>query len=427
MKTLDRTLAPDFKELKPFTFTKAKKKLLSNNIPLYYIKAGEQDIVKVDFIFDAGDWHQTNPLVASSTISLLQEGSKHYTADEIAEKLDFMGAYVYFNSAKHTATVTVYTINKYFDDTIRIIEDVIKNPKFPKDKFKTFVKKKHQQYTIQGEKIEVIAQKKFAHTIFGTNHPYGISHEPEEFLKLKVHQLEQFHKQFYNSLNCKIVIAGKVTQQHHDTLEEHFGANNWNVSELIESLPEYAIEPSSEKKHYFEKEGAVQSALRVGKMLVNKYNPDYPSLQVLNTVLGGYFGSRLMSNIREDKGYTYGIGSGIVSHKTNGYFVIVSQVGKDVCGKALDEVYMELKRLRTETIPDEELKIVKNYMLATIARNFDGPFALADSFKSILEYDLTYDYYKRFWKTVQRISPSELKNLANTYLDEGSMYEIIAG
>lgn len=427
MKKNVREIPPGFKDITRLSFEKAKKQILPNSIPLYSIHAGEQDIVKIDFLFAAGEWYQSNPLLASSTIQLLQEGTKVYSADDIAEKLDFMGSYVYYNAGKHTSTITVYTLHKFFEDTIRILEEIIKNPIFPEEHVATYIAKKKQQYTIERQKVEVMAQKKFAQVVFGKAHPYGISHEPEEFDTLTIEQLRQFHAEYFNAMHCKIILSGKIKTEHAAIIKDVFGQSSWNVHGEMRDLPEYEISPSSEKKHVVLKPDVVQSAIRVGKMLVNKYNPDYPALQILNTVLGGYFGSRLMSNIREDKGYTYGIGSGIVSHKTAGYFVIVSQVGTDVCEKALEQVYIELKRLRTETIPDDELQTVKNYMKATIARSFDGPFALSENFKTILEYDLGYSYYTRFWKIIQKIKPTELKNLANTYLDEGSMYEVIAG
>ncbi len=427
MKNINRKIQPDFQELKPLSFIKAEKSLLENKIPIYTINAGEQEIVKIDIIFEAGDWYQPAPLVANSTLNLLQEGSVKYTADEIAEKLDFIGSYVYYSTNKHSSTITICSLNKYFEETIKIIEDVIKNPLFIDEKVETYKSKKFQLYTIESEKVEVIAQKKFSHAIFGEQHPYGITPEPEQLKKINIEELKTFHNEYFSPLKCKIIIAGKTSQFHKDILQQYFGENNWNSCGILSKLPEYEINPAKNKLQYFEKEGAVQSAIRVGKMLVNKHNPDFQALQVVNTILGGYFGSRLMTNIREDKGYTYGISSGIVSHRNSGYFVIVSQVGKDVNRKALDEVYYELKRLRTEIVPEEELKIVKNYMLSTLARNFDGPFESSDSFKSILEHDLGYEYYERFWNVVTNITAKEIKNLANTYLNEDSMYEIIAG
>ena len=427
IKQLQRTIPPKYTTLQLKRFVNPQKYVCPNNIPIYTIDAGDEEIVKIDIVFEAGDWHQPQSVVATSVVSLSQEGSLHFSAEEIAEKLDYLGSYLYTSASKHTATISVYCLHKHFKETIKIIEDIIKNPTFPEDKIQTFIHKKHQQYSIEAQKVEVISQKKFASILFGGFHPYGISAEPEDFLKINKDICHSFHKEFYNSDNCKIIVAGKIKNNHIDILKKHFGLLTWNVREIVSQIPQYVITPSFDKKHYFKKEDAVQSAIRVGKMLINKLNPDYPALQVLNTILGGYFGSRLMSNIREDKGYTYGIGSGIVSHRTAGYFVIASQVGKDVYQKALDEIYFEIKRLRTETIPYDELETVRNYMLATIARNFDGAFALSDSFKTILEYNLNADYYKRFWKTVSTIQTAELKNLANTYLDEGSMYEIVAG
>ncbi|MFO7868882.1 MAG: pitrilysin family protein [Bacteroidales bacterium] len=425
MKEVNRHTEPKFKNISKLSFTKAKKKTLANNIPLYTINAGEQEILKIDFVFDAGDWFQTKPLLSSSTIQLLQEGSNKFTGEEIAEKIDFLGSYIYFGTGKHTTNITVFTLSKHVDTTLEIIEDIIKHPTFPQENFETYISKKKQQYAIEKQKVEVIAQKKYAEILFGANHPYGISHEPEDFDTVNIEDIKQYHAQYYTAENCKIIATGNISSKHIDSISRRFGTIT--SKQNLTKTPEYIIEPSTHKKHFFEKTEAVQSAIRIGKLLVNKYNPDFAALQILNTVLGGYFGSRLMSNIREDKGYTYGIGSGIVSHKTAGYFVIVTQVGKEVCDKAKQEIYYELKKLRTETIPEAELQTVKNYMKSSIARNFDGVFALSESLKNILEYDLTYKYYTELWKTINTITAAELKNLANTYLHEDSMYEIIAG
>ena len=117
------------------------------------------------------------------------------------------------------------------------------------------------------------------------------------------------------------------------------------------------------------KDDAVQACLRIGRPIFNKTHKDYTTLHLFNLILGGYFGSRLMQNIREDKGYTYGINSIIISHLEGGHFVIVSEVGKDVCKDAINEILKEIKRLREELVPDEELKLVKNYISGEMLRN----------------------------------------------------------
>ena len=148
---------------------------------------------------------------------------------------------------------------------------------------------------------------------------------------------------------------------------------------------------------------------------------------VLNTILGGYFGSRLMKNIREEKGYTYGISSHIISLHHSGYLTIVSEVGADVYKKAITEIYKEIKILREKPVPYDELTLVKNYLLGELLRMFDGPFALADSFRSILEYGLNYDFFNKGIDTVKNITPEEILSLARKYLNEESFTQVVAG
>ena len=161
--------------------------------------------------------------------------------------------------------------------------------------------------------------------------------------------------------------------------------------------------------------------------MISSTHVDYAGMQVLNTVFGGYFGSRLMSNIREDKGYTYGIGSSVVPLRKEGYFCISSEVGVDVRAAAVNEIYLELKRLRTELVPESELNLVRNYMLGSFQRNIDGPFSLADRFKSILTAGMGYEYYTRYLETIQNITAEELLRLASTHLHEDSLYELVVG
>ena len=148
---------------------------------------------------------------------------------------------------------------------------------------------------------------------------------------------------------------------------------------------------------------------------------------MVNTILGGYFGSRLMANIREEKGYTYGIGSRMVSMNNAGYIYISTEVGTNVCDDAVNEIYKEIDKLRNELVSSEELNLVKNYMMGDFLRSADGPFALADKFKKIMFYDLSYSYYDEFVKTVKTITPEQIQSLADQYLNPDDLYELVVG
>lgn len=424
---IDRKIEPKYSAIESIAIIEPKQYKLDNGIVLYALNAGTQDLVKIDFIFDAGEWTQKQRLIANTTTMMLSEGTQSYTSEQLAEHFDFHGTYLYYQTGKHSNTITVYTLNKYMEQSLRYVEEILKKPIFPEQQLNKYIKKKRQQYLIENEKVEVIAQKKFAKTIFGINHPYGNIASAHDFDNITNNQLVDYHAHNYTSQNCYIIISGKILDSHIKTINTVFGKNHWNGSDSIKSVSKFSIESSIEKKISIEKKDSVQSAIRLGSIMVNKLNPDFRKLQVLNTIFGGYFGSRLMSNIREDKGYTYGIGSGIVSQKEAGYFVVVSQVGKDVCNAAITEVFNEMKRLRTELIPADELQVVKNYMLGSMLRNFDGSFAQSDILKVINEYGINYEFYHQFINIIKEISSEELLFLAEKYFNEDSMYEIVVG
>ena len=235
-----------------------------------------------------------------------------------------------------------------------------------------------------------------------------------------------FHRSHYVSNHCTIIVAGNANVDVIQLLNKVLGKADWMKGNGA-SIATVNFQPSSQKINYIEKEGAIQSAIRIGKPMFSKTHADYPAMQVLNTLLGGYFGSRLMKNIREDKGFTYGIGSAVVSMMQGGYFFISSEVGADVCSKAIDEIYKEIEILKTEPVPADELQMVKNYMLGSFLKSIDGAFNLADRWKGIMFYNLGYDYYDRFINTVKTISSEELMKLANKYFQKESLYELVVG
>jgi zinc protease len=207
-----------------------------------------------------------------------------------------------------------------------------------------------------------------------------------------------------------------------DTFDKSW-ANNQAAADT--SQPE--ITPATEKFYYIEKPDALQSAIRMGTPLFNRTHPDFPAIQVLNTVLGGYFGSRLMTNIREDKGYTYGIGSGIASLKQTGSIFIATEVGADVCRAAITEIEKEVNLLKTDLIPEGELSLVRNYMLGSLLGSLENVMSHADKFKNIYFAGLGYDYYDYYTDTIKTISADKLKELANQYFDFDNFYKVIAG
>jgi predicted Zn-dependent peptidase len=238
-------------------------------------------------------------------------------------------------------------------------------------------------------------------------------------------ELKAFHKRFYNAGNCTIVVSGKIEPTVLSLLQRHFGGSDW-AGQPAEKVV-YQPQPISELKTRVPVEASVQSAIRIGKTLFNKSHPDYHKLNFLNTLFGGYFGSRLMSNIREEKGYTYGIYSSLHSMLNGGYFGIGTEVGVDVCDAAVKEIYHEIGRLQQEAIPKQEVELVRNYLLGRLQSSLDGPFKISALFKGLLIYDLNIDYIYALIDTINTVTAADLQDLAIKYLNVDEMHEVVVG
>lgn len=425
MMALDRKKAPSFHQVNNIEFLDVIKTNLSNGIELNYVNGGSQEILKIDFIFNAGNWFQEKPLIASSTSQLIKEGTKNYSAFQISEGIDNYGAFFEVESSYDNTTLTLYTLSKHLNSVLPYVKEVMLSPKFSEKEFNIYKNNAVERFKINLEKVSFIARKEFMSIILGDKHPYGTSVNLDDYNNLTLKDVTSFYENYYNLGNCKILVSGKVTEESIKSINTFFGSEQISKNLLTKIESSNIIDDKT--SIYIEKKGALQSAIRIGRVFPNKLHKDYFGLQILNTVLGGYFGSRLMNNIREDKGYTYGIGSGIMSLKNAGYFFISTEVGSDVTKKALIEIYKEIELLRTEEISMEELDLVKNYMLGQLLKSCDGPFNMAELFESANEYGLDYDFYNEYIKTIKEITPKKLKELGVNYFNKSDLKEIVVG
>ncbi|MBL0048558.1 MAG: insulinase family protein [Bacteroidetes bacterium] len=422
---IDRTIAPEVKQISEIELIPAQKVVLENGLAVYTINAGSQELVKMEWIFDAGSKFETQKLAARTANTLLKEGTKNLSSAQIAEQLDYYGSFLDTDCTKDKAHLTVYSLNKHLSNVLPVVEDILKNATFPEHEFEVYKQNSKQKLIVNNQKVDVLARNHFNALLFGENHPYGQITEAKDYDALKLNTVKAFYQNYYTSKNCSIVVSGLIQDETLQLLHKHFGTD-WKSHEPVKPAATL-VSSSAKKENLIEKADAVQSAIRIGRVLFNKTHPDYFGMQVLNTVLGGYFGSRLMNNIREDKGYTYGIGSGIASLQEGGYFFIATEVGVDVCKEAVKEIFVEIKKLREELIPEEELDLVKNYLLGTFVRSIDGPFALSEKFISILEYQLDYSFYTAYLNAIRTITPAELRTLAANYLKEEDLIELVVG
>jgi predicted Zn-dependent peptidase len=420
---LDRTTAPQFKNIEDIHFIKASKHQLANDIPVFIINAGEQELVRIEFIFKNVNWDIQKPLLSLAANTMLNDGTSNLSGAEIANKIDYYGAFFQTEYGLDRSAVVLYSLNKHLPNTLPIIKEVLTDSVYPEKEVDTFINNQKQKLKVSLEKNDFLARRQFSKAIFGDT-IYGFSSNLEDYDALNQADLRQHFQQTYHPENCTIVVSGKVNEDILTLLNSLFGA--WK-SDVVFKPNTVEFKAADEKYHYIEKVQALQSAIRIGMPSINRKHKDFPALQVLNTVLGGYFGSRLMANIREDKGYTYGIGSANVSLEQAGYFFIASEVGTDVCADTLVQIEKEVNILKTQLIGDEELALVKNYLLGSLLGSLENAFSHADKFKNIYFFNQDYEYYTNYINTIKTINAPQLLELANKYWDFDQFYKVIVG
>jgi zinc protease len=427
MTVLDRTIGPSFQKISDYTLPEAKTMALDNGIPLHLVLSGTQPVVRLEIIFKTGSWDDTRPGLAQFTAKMLTEGTQRHTSKKIQEKIAYYGAFIEVSAGMSTSILTLYTLSKHLESLLPLLYELVALSAFPEEELKNAQNIAIQGLKVNLEKTAFIAGNTFRELLFGSSHPYGHFLTEEEISVITVASLQACYKKQFTPANCELIVAGNGDEDFHALLNTYLGQDFWGKADgLVQTKEINAIAPF-QKRVVTQKKGALQSSIRMGKKLFTNAHPDYFNMYFLNEVLGGYFGSRLMQNIREDKGYTYGINSSLVNYRYEGYLVIGTDVKKEVTEQTIEEVYKEIKLLRSEPVSDNEMETVRNYMLGTFVNSISNPFAIADKFKTIRFNGLEYSFYRQYFDTIKNISAETILTTATKYLDENSISESIAG
>lgn len=407
------------------------RQMLDNEIPVYVVCSGIQAVTKLEFSFpySSRGFQELfpNPLVPRFSAEMLTEGTQSYTSEQIADTLDYYSAEIEKDTDRDKINISISCLNRHLEKILPLLREIIYYPSFPAENLKLLTDIKRQQFILNNEKVNFVAKHNFMRLIYGDGHEYGRTTEAEHFEGLSTEELFRFHSRYFNTTNgAFIIVSGNPEANIVTQLNKYFGTfiQQESHKEGNKERKAVVVSPSNE---YIEKKTAVQSAVRIGRVMFNYSHPCYYDFKILNSILGGYFGSRLMTNIREDKGYTYGIGSNLISLRSSGYFFISSQIGVEVCDLAIDEIYKEMERLQQEQVTPEELELVRNYMFGNFLRSIDGPFAYADMCRILIEHKLDREYFQRYMERIENITAAEIMETAQKYLNTSDMSRIVVG
>lgn len=403
--------------------TPAELHTLPNGVRLYTLAAPEFEVLRISFVFRAGTARQREFFTASTTANMLAEGSRGMTAQQIAERLDYYGSWYDANIDRDYAYISFAALSKFVPQTLEVAREILLRPLFPEEELRSYCAKRRQRLTIDRTKVDVRAREAFAQALFGTTHPYGIAAPTEAYDAVTRQAVERFYREHYTADQTLVVCSGRIGAQELDAVGRLAGALATSAAGAEEPMPA----PETTHRLILPHAGAVQSAIRIGRLLFPRQHPDFLGMQVVAMLLGGYFGSRLMQNLRERNGFTYGVVAAMVNFEQAGYFAVATQVGSEVTAEALGQIYAEIERLRNEPVSEEELSLVRNMMVGEMLRILDGPFGIADvTIENLLCGDGN-EVIEQNFRRIRAITPAEVQRLARQYLAHEDLVTVVVG
>lgn len=418
---------PQIHNIDKITFRHPEEIILNNKIKVFGFNGTKNDIFRIDLVFNSGRWTEPEKLISETVARLFKSGTDKLSSFELSEQIDFYGSTIKASAGYNTFTVSLYCMNRFLEPSLQLLKTCLTEIIFPENEVELFQKNSIAKLKVSQEKNDYIADVVFKKAVFGDTHPYGYETTEDRIKNITRNLLQQFYKQDIQPSNCTIFIAGKYSDNELNLLDKYFGG--WNHEPGIKNKETKAIETikSDSKNIRIKKEKSVQASIIIGKEFFNKHHQDYASFVLLNTIFGGYFGSRLMSNIREDKGLTYGIHSGLSTLKHSGIFAIQTDTNLENLDICLREIYLEIERLHIEPIPQEEITLARNYLLGKFLGRTDGPFNQIEVFKSYFIEGLDINKFEEFVETIKHTDALSLQLLAQKYLLKDSMYEVVVG
>jgi len=421
---LIRSVAPQTHPVSSFQLPAAKIISFSNGAQLHVLKGFNQPVIKFEIVFKAGKIYEDKRGVSYLAAKMLLEGSKNYTSKQIADKVAFYGASLECNQGFDRASLTLYCLAKHFFDILPLIVDVVSHPTIPETELELLKKRTIQNIAIEKEKNSSLATTLLTKNIYGEHHPYVAGQDESDINAITRNDIQAFISHSYLFQEAVYFLTGDVWQEHEDKISASFdqvrsGSSLADISILQNSSPE--------TYSFLEKPEKLQSSIRVGTSWPLMQHADYPKLALLNKILGGYFGSRLMKNIREDKGFTYGIFSALSPKEVDTLFYIGTDVNYQNTDETIQEINKEIQRLQEELISEEELETVKTYTIGKFINETSTIFDQADKYKTIVLRNFSADYYSQYIQVLQNTSANNIINLAGDYLNLSKLNYVVVG
>jgi predicted Zn-dependent peptidase len=422
--TLDRINAPSFVDLEPFTLIKPDKLHEASGLTAFILEQGQQEVCRLEITFPAGKWYEPYTGISYFTSKLLAEGTKLNSSSKIQQIIAQYGSFFEVNPGNDQVTLSIFCLSRYLKPMLALLEEMIEQPLFDAQELDKLKSQARQNYALNLNKTSYLASRAYTHLLFGDQHPYGRVLDDQAIEKVALEDIKKFHQHAYHWNQASVFVSGKGE-------ELHAFLQDWmkkkNIQGPLKGSASFESPHPIGQSLKIDKEGAVQSSVKAGFFIPSRKEASFPALYMYNEIFGGYFGSRLMQNIREDKGFTYGIHSSMVQDIHTSYWSVQTDVNGDNAEATVREIKFEMQRMQDELVSEEELKIVKNYIIGSFISSLDTPFSFMDRFKATYFNELGDQYYEELMKKLLTVTAQQIQDVAKKYFVPQQLNVVVAG
>lgn len=422
---MDRTQTPKIHSISDINLTVPQKEQLSNGIPLFLLENAHLDLIHIVICIKAGILHETVKHTAQFSYALLKESSPKYSASEMADIFDFYGTHYTASTNLDHIRITISMPKNNVSKVLPIIYEFLSKPQYREENLSIYKNLKIKDLEYNAQKTDVQATRIMLHTMIGDSHTAGQYSTRENLQTVTIEQMEEFHHRTFLAENITIFATGNMGTDVRQCIQDTFervpnGTAAADIRDLIlpaDSTPIITqVIPNS-----------VQSSIVLCLPAMGYNDPDRYDFSILSTITGGYFGSRLMQNLRERNGYTYGISSGLAYFGNQSLFVISSDVNINQTQAALDACFEELQRLQDEDISDAELETAKNYIMGEQIRDLDNSVSILKRYLIWNHFNSDEKEFRNIIDHVKSIDAERIKNLAKKHFVHNKFTQIVVG
>lgn len=407
--TIDRTIPPEIREISGLKIKPVTDEILPNGVRLVMLDQGEQPVNRITVFWEGGKLDVDNKAAFPLMTATINEGIADMSGAEIAETLESNGAWLSVNVQNHNSSLTLYSLNSVTPRLLPIISEMIARPTFPEDTFENIKEKQAASLEISLEKVQTKAARLTLGLCYGPDHPATDFLTPDKIRAVTREDVIDIHRRAILGSIPTVYLAGKLSSEIVDDVRHTFGQIPFGkcADSVAITLP--PIHFSADGAGAIDRvETSLQTSLNISIPTIEKTHPDFETLRFAIVALGGYFGSRLMANIREDKGYTYGISAQLVGALSGSFVQIKCDTDNTHARDVISETEKEIQRLATQPMDEEELAIVRRTGLSYLAGLLDSPFSVIDYYASNRLLKLPDTQYDRQLETLHSLTPEKI-------------------